>query len=105
MSLHRLPVGSPGRTSVGPENPGIPRNDETLAILPRIVSAQCHYQLMSTPTVEAAINDLMDRAWSAVYKMLSERSLIGHDLDVEEYTGLMSWAEGLTRYTVVHSTS
>jgi hypothetical protein len=60
---------------------------------------------MSTPTVEAAINDLMDRAWNAVYKMLSERHLIGNDLDVEEYTGLTSWTEGLTRYTVVHSTS
>jgi hypothetical protein len=60
---------------------------------------------MSTPTVEAAINDLMDRAWNAVYKMLSERHLIGSDLDVEEYTGLTSWTEGLTRYTVVHSRS
>jgi hypothetical protein len=60
---------------------------------------------MSTPTVEAAINDLMDRAWNAVFKLLSDRGLIDNELDVEEYTGLASWTEGLTRYTVVHSTT
>lgn len=60
---------------------------------------------MSAPTVDAAINDLMDWAWNAVYKLLSERCLLGDGLDVEEYTGLMSWMEGFTRYTVVHSPS
>jgi hypothetical protein len=60
---------------------------------------------MSAPTVDAVINDLMDWAWNAVYKLLSERGLLGDGLDVEEYTGLTSWTEGFTRYTVVHSPS
>lgn len=59
---------------------------------------------MTAPTVEAAINDLMDRAWNVVYTLLSERGLLGDGLDVEEYTGIHSWVvDGLTRYTVVHS--
>ncbi|MDQ0864980.1 hypothetical protein [Arthrobacter globiformis] len=58
---------------------------------------------MTAPTVEAAINDLMDRAWNVVYDLLSERGLLGDGLDVEEYTGIHSWVDGLTRYTVVHS--
>ena len=58
---------------------------------------------MSVPTVDAAINDLMDWAWHAVYELLSARGLLGDGLVVEEYTGLMSWMEGPTRYTVVHS--
>jgi hypothetical protein len=47
--------------------------------------------------VDAAISDLMDWAWNAVYKLLSERDLLGDGLDVEEYTGLTSWTEGFTR--------
>lgn len=58
---------------------------------------------MSVPTVHAAINDLMDWGWHAVYELLAARDLLGDGLAVEEYTGLMSWVEGPTRYTVVHS--
>lgn len=58
---------------------------------------------MSIPTVEAAINELMDWAWRSVEKLLARRGLLGDGLVVEEYTGLMSWLEGVTRYTVVHS--
>jgi nicotinamide riboside kinase len=58
---------------------------------------------MSVPTVDAAINDLMDWAWHGVYELLSARGLLGDGLVVEEYTGLMSWVEGPIRYTVVHS--
>lgn len=58
---------------------------------------------MSAPTVDAAINDLMDWAWNAVYALLTERGLLGDGLVVEDYTGLASWVEGPTRYTVVHS--
>jgi nicotinamide riboside kinase len=58
---------------------------------------------MSAPTVDAAINDLMDWAWHAVHELLSARGLLGDGLAVEEYTGLMSWVAGPTRYTVVHS--
>ncbi|RNL57908.1 hypothetical protein [Arthrobacter oryzae] len=60
---------------------------------------------MSVPTVDAAINDLMDWAWHAVYELLSARGLLGDGLAVEDYTGLMSWVEGPLRYTVVHSTA
>lgn len=60
---------------------------------------------MSAPTVEAAINDLMDWAWHAVYELLAERGLLGDGLIVEDYTGMASWVEGPTRYTVVHSTA
>jgi hypothetical protein len=58
---------------------------------------------MSAPTVDAAINDLMDWAWHAVYELLARRGLLGTGLAVEEYTGLMSWVEGPVRYTVIHS--
>lgn len=58
---------------------------------------------MSTPAVEAAINDLMDHAWNHVYELLLQRGLLASDLDVEEYTGLLSWPENGSRYTVVHS--
>ena len=58
---------------------------------------------MTAPTVEAAIHELMDLAWNVVYDLLNERGLLGDGLDVEEYTGIHSWVEGLTRYTVVHS--
>ena len=58
---------------------------------------------MSAPTVDAAINDLMDWAWHAVYELLAARGLLGEGLDVGEYTGMSSWVEGSTRYTVVHS--
>ena len=58
---------------------------------------------MSTPTVEAAINELMDWEWHAVEELLAKRGLLGDGLLVEDYTGLMSWLESVTRYTVVHS--
>jgi hypothetical protein len=58
---------------------------------------------MTAPTVEAAIHELMDFAWNVVYDLLEERGLIGDGLFVEEYTGIQSWVEDLTRYTVVHS--
>ena len=58
---------------------------------------------MTAPTVEAAIHELMDLAWNVVYDLLEERGLLGDGLFVEEYTGIHSWVEGLTRYTVVHS--
>ena len=60
---------------------------------------------MTAPTVEAAINDLMDRAWNVVYDLLTARGLLGDGLNVEEYTGIHSWVDALTRYTVVHSRS
>jgi len=58
---------------------------------------------MTAPTVEAAIHELMDLAWNLVYGLLEERGLLGDGLDVEEYTGIHSWVDGLTGYTVVHS--
>ena len=60
---------------------------------------------MSAPTVEAAINELLDWAWQAVEELLVKRGLLGAGLVVEDYTGIMSWLEGATRYTVVHSSS
>lgn len=67
------------------------------------VSAQEHHSLMAAPTVEAAIHELMDFCWNVVYDLLDERGLLGDGLFVEEYTGIHSWLEDLTRYTVVHS--
>jgi hypothetical protein len=67
------------------------------------VGARQDHGAMTAPTVEAAINDLMDRAWNVVYNLLSERGLLSDGLDVAEYTGIHSWVDGLTRYTVVHS--
>jgi nicotinamide riboside kinase len=58
---------------------------------------------MTAPTVEAAIHDLMDLAWNLVYDLLAERGLLGDGLIVEEYTGINSWVEDFTRYTIVHS--
>jgi hypothetical protein len=58
---------------------------------------------MVAPTVEATINDLMDRAWNVVYTLLSEPGPLGDGLNVGEYAGIHSWVEDLTRYTVVHS--
>jgi hypothetical protein len=58
---------------------------------------------MTAPTVEAAIHELMDLAWNVVYDLLEERGLLGDGLFVEEFTGIHSWVEDLTRYTVVHS--
>ena len=58
---------------------------------------------MTAPTVEAAIHELMDLAWNVVYDLLSERGLLNDGLEVREYTGIHSWVEDLTRYTVVHS--
>lgn len=69
------------------------------------VGGRCKYLAMSTPTVDAAINDLMDWGWHAVYELLAARGLLGEGLLVEEYTGLLSWLEGGTRYTVIHSTA
>jgi Domain of unknown function (DUF4259) len=40
---------------------------------------------------------------NVVYDLLEERGLLGDGLFVEEYTGIHSWVEDLTRYTVVHS--
>ncbi|ACL42237.1 hypothetical protein Achl_4286 (plasmid) [Pseudarthrobacter chlorophenolicus A6] len=60
---------------------------------------------MSIPTVEAAINELMDWAWHQVEELLAKRGLLGDGLAVEDYTGVLSWLEGVTRYTVVHSSS
>jgi hypothetical protein len=59
--------------------------------------------VMTAPTVEAAIHELMDLAWNLVYDLLEERGLLGDGLEVQEYTGIHSWVEDLTRYTVVHS--
>jgi hypothetical protein len=58
---------------------------------------------MTAPTVEVAIHELMDLAWNLVYNLLEERGLLGDGLEVEEYTGIHSWLDGPTRYTVVHS--
>ena len=58
---------------------------------------------MTAPTVEAAIHELMDPARNVVYDLLEQRGLLGDGLFVEEYTGIHSWVEGQTRYTVVHS--
>lgn len=58
---------------------------------------------MTAPTVEAAIHELMDLAWNVVYDLLEQRGLIGDGFFVEDYTGVHSWVEDLTRYTVVHS--
>jgi hypothetical protein len=58
---------------------------------------------MTAPTVEAAIHELMDLAWNLVYDLLDQRGLLGDGLFVEEYTGIHSWLDGPTRYTVVHS--
>ena len=60
---------------------------------------------MGAPTVDAAINDLLDWAWPAVHELLTARGLLGDGLVVEDYTGLLSWVEDHTRYTVVHSTA
>ncbi|MDR6508569.1 hypothetical protein J2805_004286 [Arthrobacter oryzae] len=56
---------------------------------------------MSAPTVDAAINDLLDWAWHAVYDLLAARALLGEGLNVGEYAGMSSRVEGPTRYTVV----
>lgn len=58
---------------------------------------------MRAPTVEAAIHELMDLAWNVVYDLLEERGPLGDGLEVGEYTGIHSWLDGPTRYTVVHS--
>jgi hypothetical protein len=58
---------------------------------------------MTAPTVEAAIHELMDLAWNVVYDLLEQRGLLGDGFEVAAYTGIHSWVEDLTRYTVVHS--
>ena len=58
---------------------------------------------MTAPTVEAAIHELLYLAWNVVYDLLEQRGLLGDGLEVQEYTGIHSWVENLTRYTVVHS--
>lgn len=55
---------------------------------------QCHHQYMSAPTVDTAINDLLDWACHAVYELLAAKDLLGEGLDVGEYTGMSSWVEG-----------
>jgi hypothetical protein len=77
--------------------------DPTRDVVRQAVGAREHHGPMTAPTVEAAINDLMDRAWNVVYDLLVERGLLGDGLDVQEYTGIHSWVDGLTRYTIVHS--
>lgn len=57
---------------------------------------------MTAPTVEAAIHDLLDLSWNVVYDLLAQRTLLGDGFEVEEYTGIHSWVEDLTRYTIVH---
>ena len=47
----------------------------------------------------------MDWEWHAVEELLAKRGLLGDGLLVEDYTGLMSWLESVTRYTIVHSAS
>lgn len=58
---------------------------------------------MTAPTVEAAIHELIDLAWNVVYDLLEQRGLLSDGFFVEEYTGIHSWVQDLTRYTVVHS--
>ena len=58
---------------------------------------------MTDPVVEAAIHELMDLAWNVVYDLLQQRGLFGDGLFVEEFTGIHSWLDGPTRYTMVHS--
>jgi hypothetical protein len=58
---------------------------------------------MTAPTVEAAIHELMDLSWNVVHDLLEERRLLDDGPEVREYTGIHSWVEDLTRYTVVHS--
>lgn len=79
--------------------------DDTRGHVRLDVSGRCHHRSMSVPTVEAAINELMDWAWHAVEELLARRGLLGDGLVVEDYTGLTSWLEDATRYTVVHSPS
>ena len=57
---------------------------------------------MTAPKVEAA-HELLALARDLVYGLLQERGLTGQVFFVEEYTGIHSWVEGATRYTVVHS--
>lgn len=78
---------------------------DTRSGCPVLVDDRCHHEYMSAPTVDAVINDLMDWAWHAVYELLAQCGLLGDGLAIEEYTGLTSWVEGTTRYTVVHSPS
>ena len=40
---------------------------------------------------------------NVVYHLLEEQGLLGDGLFVDEYTGIHSWLDGPTRYTVVHS--
>jgi hypothetical protein len=70
---------------------------------PGFVGAREHHGGVTAPTVEAAIHELMDLAWNVVYDLLEQRGLLGDGLFVEEYTGIHSWVESVTRYTVVHS--
>ena len=51
--------------------------------------------------MDAAINDLLDWVWHAVYELLGGRGLLGEGLDVGEC--MSSWVVGPTRYSVVHS--
>lgn len=45
----------------------------------------------------------MDLAWNVVYDLFEEGCLLVDGLDVGEYTGIHTWVEDLTRYTVVRS--
>ena len=76
---------------------------DTPAVVRKTVSPREEDESMTAPAVEAAIHELMDLAWNLVYDLLEERGLLGDGLFVEEYTGIHSWVEDLSRYTVVHS--
>ncbi|MDQ1058509.1 hypothetical protein QFZ23_002410 [Arthrobacter globiformis] len=52
---------------------------------------------MTAPTVEAVINDLMDRAWNVVYDLLSERGLLRDGRTSRRTPG------SIPGWTVVHS--
>lgn len=63
------------------------------SVVRKTVGAREHHGSMTAPTVEAAIDELMDLAWNLVYDLLDERGLLGDGLFVEEYTGIQSWVE------------
>ena len=46
---------------------------------------------------------LTSKNWNVVYDLLVEQGLLCDRLEVQEYTGIHSWVEYLTCYTVVHS--
>lgn len=57
------------------------------SVVRKTVGAWEHHEAVTAPTVEAAIDELMDLAWNLVYDLLEERGLLRSGLSVEEYTG------------------